>query len=73
MVKLRRDSEKQDKRLANRALRRAVHCRLRALSIDADVDLPLLREVANVFTFAKDGKQFLDLKSNACLAKYMRK
>lgn len=45
-------SEKQDKRRANRALRRVVrHC-LR----EEDEMLPLLREVSDVWGFDKDGK-----------------
>jgi hypothetical protein len=48
------DSEKQDKREANRRLRRAVR-----LALDAgDEVLPHLREVSNVWGFAKDGKRW---------------
>jgi hypothetical protein len=48
------DSEKRDKRLANRRLRRKVR-----LSIArGDEALPVLREVSDVWGFDKDGKRF---------------
>jgi hypothetical protein len=46
-------SEKQDKRIANRKLRRAVKQRL---GYDPDGVLPALREVSNVWSMDKDGK-----------------
>jgi hypothetical protein len=50
------DSEKQDKRRANRRLRRAVR-----LALDAGREvLPHLREVSNVWAFDKDGKRWRD-------------
>ncbi len=48
------ESEKEDKRMANRATRRAVKI---ALKIGKDV-LPDLREKGNVYNFAKDGKSY---------------
>ena len=48
------ESEKQDKRTANRRLRRAVR---HALARGRDV-LPHLREVSNVWAFDKDGKRW---------------
>lgn len=47
-------SEKQDKRLANRRLRAAVR---EAMAYGAEV-MPELREISNVWTFGKDGKQW---------------
>ncbi|MEM8600972.1 MAG: hypothetical protein AAGF99_13725 [Bacteroidota bacterium] len=51
-------SEKHDKRLANRRLRRRVRQRL-AAGHDGTA-LPLLREVSNVWTMDKDGKLYFD-------------
>lgn len=48
-------SEKQDKRLANRKLRHAVKQRL---GTDPNGVLPVLREVSNVWSMAKDGKHW---------------
>jgi hypothetical protein len=48
-------SEKQDKRLANRRLRRIVRNRL----IFAEV-LPDLREISDRWSFKKDGKVYFD-------------
>jgi hypothetical protein len=45
-------SEKEDKRLANRVLRRTV----RVILDEETEDCPDLREVSNVWSFAKDGK-----------------
>ena len=47
-------SEKQDKKLANRRLRRKVKTCL----ANGDEQLPLLREVSNVWSFDKDGKAY---------------
>jgi hypothetical protein len=47
-------SEKQDKRLGNRRVRRAVKQAL-ATSVDVDI-LPHRRELTNPWTMAKDGK-----------------
>ncbi len=47
-------SEKKDKKNANKKLRRLVKMR-----IGKQVEtLPLLKEVSNVWDFAKDGKQY---------------
>jgi hypothetical protein len=48
-------SEQQDKRLANRKLRR----RLRQIPPDEDAILPEQREVSNIWAFDKDGKRWL--------------
>ena len=48
------DSEKGDKRVANRRLRRRT---VVALQREKEV-LPLLREVSDVYNFAKDGKRW---------------
>jgi hypothetical protein len=56
-------SEKQDKRLANRRLRRSARQRLHEVESGAEADavmVPLLRDVSNVYSFDKDGKQWLD-------------
>lgn len=46
------DSEKSDKRIANRKLRRRV-----AEAIRCEIEPPVIREVSNVWLFGKDGKQ----------------
>jgi hypothetical protein len=51
-------SEKQDKRLANRKVRRAVK---QALAASASLDvLPHRRELTSPWTMAKDGKTWFD-------------
>jgi len=52
-------SEKQDKGLANRRVRRAVKQALHTLD-DAEV-LPHRRELTDPWTMAKDGKYWFDL------------
>ncbi len=47
------DSETEDKRIANRKLRRKVRA---VLPLDPDAVLPALREVSCVWAFDKDGK-----------------
>lgn len=47
-------SEKEDKKLANRKLRRKVKSKTK----DLDENMPQLREVSNVWAFAKDGKKY---------------
>jgi hypothetical protein len=59
-------SEKQDKRRANRALRRAVNV---AVKTGKD-DLPVIDDVSNPWAMSKDGKTYLGLKNSA---KWMRK
>lgn len=51
------DTEKRDKRIANRRLRRAVRVRL---SAEPEGVLPDLREVSSVWCFDKDGKTRFD-------------
>ena len=46
------DSEKQDKRDANRQFRRVINQKVK----QAETELPLLRELSNVWCFEKDGK-----------------
>ena len=58
-------SEKQDKRLANRKLRRKTR-------IDPE-NAPMLREVSDVWGFAKDGKKFMPPTSPAFRLTFMRK
>jgi hypothetical protein len=50
-------SEKQDKRLANRRLRRIVRCRLAWQFAEV---LPELREISDRWSFKKDGKAYFD-------------
>jgi hypothetical protein len=50
------DSEKSDKRLANRRLRR----KMNETPDEEDAVVPLKREVSNVWDFAKDGKGYWD-------------
>jgi hypothetical protein len=50
-----KESEKKDKRHARRRLRRL----LKTSPVSEDTVLPLLREVSNVWAFAKDGRQYL--------------
>jgi hypothetical protein len=52
------DSEKQEKRKANRALRKAVR---RAVAVEAEV-MPLPEDVGNVYAMSKDGKTYIDAK-----------
>ena len=54
-------SEKQDKRLANRRLRRIVRCRLVWQAIEV---LPDLREVSDAGSFGKDGKTYFNRAGN---------
>lgn len=51
------DSEKQDKRMANRRPRRRVRS---ALRVEPEAPLPQLREVSNPWSMDKDGKRFFD-------------
>lgn len=48
------DSEKSDKRIANRKLRRRV-----IEAIRGDREPPVMREVSNVWLFGKDGRQMI--------------
>jgi hypothetical protein len=55
------DSEKNDKRIANRKLRRSTRQILSLVGIDCDpIALPTIRDVSNVAIFAKGGKQWLE-------------
>lgn len=70
-------SDKDCKRKANRYARKAVRHKLSVtLTTEGDFDalvLPLLREVSNVYNFAKDGRHYMDLVARPHLAEYMRK
>lgn len=58
-------SEKDDKREANRKLRRITKQKVKK----GDLDLPQLREISNIWSFAKDGKIYKsDMEE-----KYLRK
>ena len=58
-------SEKKDKRLANRRLRRAVR---RAMLRDKET-LPILREVSDVWNFDKDGRRYDRFASEEAMRK----
>jgi hypothetical protein len=66
-------SEKKDKRLANRRLRKASGERIgRYMKNDLDaLVMPMLREVSNVWGFSKDGKHYVT--DPAYVAKALRK
>jgi len=51
------DSEKDDKRIANRKLRKAVK-----KSILVGCEPPLMREISEVWMFGKDGRQMVSDK-----------
>lgn len=63
------DSEKEDKRFANRAYRRKVKevlntCNLSDIVEDEyDLILPEIREVSDVWSFDKDGKRWYSLST----------
>jgi hypothetical protein len=59
------ESEKKDKRIANRRLRRAVQ---RSILRGAEV-MPLLREVSDVWGFDKDGKHYYSAASRKDMRK----
>ena len=54
------DSDKEDKQISNRRLRRISKVELSDGWDDEDFILPDIREVSNVYFFAKDGKQMFD-------------
>lgn len=58
-----RESEKQDKRFANRNLRREAKEAINIALVSDTVDnlvVPIARETSCRWSFAKDGKQFFD-------------
>ena len=63
-----KESEKKDKRRANRALRVAVRS---ALSHD-DMIIPVIEDVSNVWLMAKDGKVYNPRKTKEAI-KALRK
>jgi len=56
------ETEKTDKRLANRRFRRTVRQQLGVVAPGDDGDSVItdIREVSNIWSFDKDGKQYLD-------------
>jgi hypothetical protein len=66
-------SDKADKANANRRLRRIVKQRLKDDEFIEEIALPQLREVSNVWDFAKDGKRFLNINEIEGFREYMRK
>jgi len=55
------DSEKNDRRLANRKLRRSTRQILSLFGVDCDTtSLPTIRQVSDVALFGKGGKQWLE-------------
>lgn len=67
------NSEKQDKRIANRRQRTLVRCILHGdLRRNNDGDsslLPLIREVSNVYSFSKDGRRWMNIQNRSDLRK----
>jgi hypothetical protein len=59
------ESEKKDKRFANRAFRRRVKIKL---SSDEEI-LPAIKEISNVWSFGKDGKIYYKKMSDKDLRK----
>lgn len=55
------DSEKRDKRIANRSLRRLIKQHIE------DEIMPIIREVSDVWTHDKDGKRRIDTKTEGRL------
>ena len=54
------DSDKQDKRKANRKLRRVVRKTLNTQEIEDIDNLPTIKDVSNIWDFNKDGKLYID-------------
>jgi len=57
-------SEKDDKRVANRRYRRRV-----SSSLISGREMPLIREVSEVYLFSKDGRQMITDKNSRWLRK----
>jgi len=53
-------SEKKDKRLVNRKLRRVTNEMLKGSQLEDDLIFPEKRDVSDVWLMEKDGKQWLD-------------
>jgi hypothetical protein len=66
-------SDKADKANANRRLRRIVKQRLKDDEFIEEIPLPQLREISDVWDFAKDGKKFLNINEIEGFREYMRK
>lgn len=60
------ESEKREKRFANRALRREARVRLMK---DPDSVMPILNEVSQICTWPKDGRQWLGNRFPAAMRK----
>lgn len=54
------DSDKQDKKLANQRLRSAVKAKLKVTADFDEIVLPELKEISDVWDFAKDGKHYCE-------------
>ena len=63
------ESEKKDKQIANRKLRRIIRSKLQFRSVE-EPTLSDLRELSNVWSMDKDGKSYFDPKK---FQKEMRK
>lgn len=67
-------SDKYDKQLANRRLRHKVNRVLkRSIGVLTDMIYPLMREVSNVWSFVKDGKQYFGNGNKEDVRKWSRK
>lgn len=68
------DSEKKDKTKSNKKLRRIQKEKLNKSFIDFDGNVfPDIKEVSNIYDFAKDGKKFYDNNKIKKYKKYLRK
>jgi hypothetical protein len=63
------ESEKRDKRIANKNLRRVAKTTIQKNEPE-ELTLTILREVSNVWDMKKEGKQYFNEKKNP---KFMRK
>jgi predicted GNAT superfamily acetyltransferase len=57
-------SEKDDKRQAHRNLRAATRAALETVMAQGEAVFPVMREVSDVYSFAKDTKKRFDPKAN---------
>lgn len=67
------ESDKSDKQKANRKFRRIVKQYLDDINYLEEKSLPILQEVSNPWSFAKDGKTYYHVKDTELLNKLMRK
>lgn len=67
-------SEKQDKRFANRKLRRKIKSSFQKDDFyDENYICPEMREVSDTWGMSKDGKYYFDENKNSTFKKMMRK